>query len=127
MSDTTATDWITPDMKVVIYDHDGSSTATVLRLTPTQIVLRTSHGNEARYRRDNGRKAGDHYGGGELRPTTDPAWLKQLRARREAAARDRVRAAADNLKFKTGAEGRAGLLALQDEITKALAVFDEAA
>lgn len=123
----TSTDWIEPGMTVVIYSSRATESATALveRLTATQIVLRGTGGQELRYRRDNGHKCGDHYGGGELRPTTDPAFLAQQREVRQRRAIGSVRAAADALRHNTGTVGLEGLVKLRKMVDQAIQVFEQ--
>lgn len=112
-------------MTVVIYARNFSTTAEVLRLTSTQVVVRDHRGNELRYRRDDGRQVGNQYGGGELRPLNDPQWLAQRRELRRKNAVSAVHAAAAAIRFDTTEVGRQKLLDLRDAVDQALNTFDD--
>ncbi len=92
---------------------------TVERLTGTQIVI---EGSSTRYRRDNLRQVGNHYGS-ELRRADDPMVrevLEQARVRDIALDLSRVLDAADRKVRSTSDAGE--LLAVLGQIEQAVAV-----
>jgi hypothetical protein len=113
----TTTDWAVPGAKAAIYGGrgrtDNVAIVTIERLTATQIVIA---GVSARYRRDNLRQVGDHYGS-ELLPANDPRVLAVHEREAVDRAVRRAKAGADKIRFP---KNRAEAVAMLTEASRAI-------